>query len=179
MKQKILFGVCLLFGLMLINSGFNKFFNYMPMPEDMPESMTKLIADPTICTNVFVQQTPYVLPVSPSASAYSLVSNSSNLYVDDNAIPGSPITIIAFQPGNYTITLTTSNSCGSSEAIIYVTAENCGNGGFEFMTYPNPATSTITIESISKTISTSEEETSKSQEKYFEIYNFNAEIVLK
>lgn len=44
MKQKILFGVCLLFGLMFINAGLNKFFNYMPMPEDMPESMTKLMA---------------------------------------------------------------------------------------------------------------------------------------
>ena len=37
MKNKILFGVSLLFGLMMINSGFNKFFNYMPMPE-VPEA---------------------------------------------------------------------------------------------------------------------------------------------
>lgn len=44
MKKKILFGVCLLFGLMFINSGFNKFFNYMPMPKDLPESMLKLMA---------------------------------------------------------------------------------------------------------------------------------------
>lgn len=43
MKQKILFGVCLLFGLMFINAGLNKFFNYMPMPEDMPESMMKVM----------------------------------------------------------------------------------------------------------------------------------------
>ena len=33
MKKKVLFGVSLLFGLMMINSGFNKFLNYMPMPE--------------------------------------------------------------------------------------------------------------------------------------------------
>jgi uncharacterized membrane protein YphA (DoxX/SURF4 family) len=39
MKKKILFGVSLLFGLMFINSGLNKFFNYMPMPKDMPEDM--------------------------------------------------------------------------------------------------------------------------------------------
>lgn len=39
MKKKILFVVSLLFGLMFINSGLNKFFNYMPMPEDMPENM--------------------------------------------------------------------------------------------------------------------------------------------
>ncbi|MTI21494.1 DoxX family membrane protein [Fulvivirga sp. RKSG066] len=39
MKSKILFVVCLLFGLMFINAGLNKFFQYMPMPEDMPEKL--------------------------------------------------------------------------------------------------------------------------------------------
>lgn len=43
MKKKILFVLSLLFGLMFINSGLNKFFNYMPMPKNMPESMTKLM----------------------------------------------------------------------------------------------------------------------------------------
>jgi putative oxidoreductase len=43
MKKKILFGVSLLFGLMFINSGLNKFFNYMPMPEDMPENVMKVM----------------------------------------------------------------------------------------------------------------------------------------
>lgn len=42
MKQKILFVVALLFGLMFVNSGLNKFFNYMPMPDDMPEDMMKM-----------------------------------------------------------------------------------------------------------------------------------------
>lgn len=37
MKKKILFVLCLLFGLMFINAGLNKFFNYMPPPKDMPE----------------------------------------------------------------------------------------------------------------------------------------------
>ena len=41
MKKKILLGVSILFGLMFINSGLNKFFNYMPMPKDMPENMMK------------------------------------------------------------------------------------------------------------------------------------------
>jgi putative oxidoreductase len=44
MKKKILFIVSLLFGLMFINSGLNKFFNYMPMPKDMPENMMKLFS---------------------------------------------------------------------------------------------------------------------------------------
>ncbi|KHJ36710.1 DoxX [Pedobacter glucosidilyticus] len=44
MKSKILFVLSLLFGLMFINAGLNKFFNYMPMPEDIPEAMVKLMA---------------------------------------------------------------------------------------------------------------------------------------
>jgi putative oxidoreductase len=43
MKNKILLVVSILFGLMFINAGLNKFFNYMPMPEDMPENMVKLM----------------------------------------------------------------------------------------------------------------------------------------
>lgn len=43
MKKKILFVISLLFGLMFINSGLNKFFNYIPVPEDMPENMVKLM----------------------------------------------------------------------------------------------------------------------------------------
>jgi len=39
MKKKILFVLSLLFGLMFINAGLNKFLNYMPIPEDMPEAL--------------------------------------------------------------------------------------------------------------------------------------------
>lgn len=39
MKNKILTGLCILFGLMMVNSGLNKFFNYMPMPEMTEETM--------------------------------------------------------------------------------------------------------------------------------------------
>ena len=42
MKSKILFVLCLLFGLMFINAGLNKFFNYMPPPDDMPEDTMKM-----------------------------------------------------------------------------------------------------------------------------------------
>jgi len=44
MKSKILFVICLLFGLMFINAGLNKFLNYLPMPKDLPESMTKVMS---------------------------------------------------------------------------------------------------------------------------------------
>ncbi|MDC6385827.1 DoxX family membrane protein [Flagellimonas taeanensis] len=41
MKNKILFILALLFGLMFANAGLNKFLNYMPMPEEMPEALLK------------------------------------------------------------------------------------------------------------------------------------------
>jgi uncharacterized membrane protein YphA (DoxX/SURF4 family) len=43
-KTKVLFVLSLLFGLMLINAGLDKFFHYMPMPKDMPEKMMKAFA---------------------------------------------------------------------------------------------------------------------------------------
>jgi len=41
MKKKIILVVSILFGLMFINAGLNKFFNYIPVPADMPEKMMK------------------------------------------------------------------------------------------------------------------------------------------
>ncbi|MGJ8661652.1 MAG: DoxX family membrane protein [Bacteroidota bacterium] len=41
MKSKILLVLNVLFGLIFINSGLNKFFNYMPMPEEMPAKMAE------------------------------------------------------------------------------------------------------------------------------------------
>jgi putative oxidoreductase len=43
MKNKILFVVSLLFGLMFINAGLNMFLHYMPMPKDMPEPMANFM----------------------------------------------------------------------------------------------------------------------------------------
>jgi uncharacterized membrane protein YphA (DoxX/SURF4 family) len=43
MKNKILFVLCVLAGLMFINAGLNKFFQYMPMPKDMPDKMVKVM----------------------------------------------------------------------------------------------------------------------------------------
>jgi putative oxidoreductase len=42
MKKKILFVASLLFGLMFINAGLNKFFNYLPVPPDLPEALVKV-----------------------------------------------------------------------------------------------------------------------------------------
>ena len=41
MKNKIIFVLSLLFGLMFINAGLNKFFYYMPIPENLPENLQK------------------------------------------------------------------------------------------------------------------------------------------
>lgn len=41
MKQKILNILSILFGLMMLNGGFNKFLNYMPVPDDLPEPIMK------------------------------------------------------------------------------------------------------------------------------------------
>ncbi|HZW63907.1 MAG TPA: DoxX family protein [Flavobacteriaceae bacterium] len=41
MKNKILTVLSILFGLLLINGGLNKFFNYMPTPEDLNPELVK------------------------------------------------------------------------------------------------------------------------------------------
>src|SRR5690606_12901833 len=42
MKNKILTVLCIVFGLMMVNAGLNKFINYMPMPE-MSEEMMRIM----------------------------------------------------------------------------------------------------------------------------------------
>ncbi|EMR02547.1 DoxX family protein [Cesiribacter andamanensis] len=55
MKQKITFVICLLFGLMFINAGLNKFFHYMPVPDDLPAALTSM--------NTALQSIGWVLPL--------------------------------------------------------------------------------------------------------------------
>jgi len=42
MRKKILLVVSILFALVFINSGLNKFFNYMPVPDDLPPKMMEV-----------------------------------------------------------------------------------------------------------------------------------------
>ena len=42
MKHKIIFVLSLLTGLLMINAGLNKFLNYIPIPEDLPENMKRV-----------------------------------------------------------------------------------------------------------------------------------------
>ena len=41
MKQKIYNVFCTLFGLLLINGGLDKYFHYMPVPENLPAELIK------------------------------------------------------------------------------------------------------------------------------------------
>ncbi len=41
MKSKILNILSVLFGLLLMNGGLDKFFHYMPVPESLPEAVTR------------------------------------------------------------------------------------------------------------------------------------------
>ena len=43
-KSKVLFVIILLFGLMFINAGLNKFLNYMPTPEKLPAKMLQAMS---------------------------------------------------------------------------------------------------------------------------------------
>jgi putative oxidoreductase len=43
MKKKFILIVSILFGLMFINAGLSKFFNYIPLPEDIPRNLTRLM----------------------------------------------------------------------------------------------------------------------------------------
>lgn len=42
MKKKILFVLSILFGLIFINAGLNKFFYYMPVPDDLPAEVLRV-----------------------------------------------------------------------------------------------------------------------------------------
>ncbi|WP_075344532.1 T9SS type A sorting domain-containing protein [Tenacibaculum agarivorans] len=151
--------------------------------------------DPKICANVFKQDESYILPVSPGADSYRLTSNSPYLTVDNVVTPGHGINISASRPGNYRITLTTRNSCGSQQATIYVTAERCGDDGGGlgfpalFSAYPNPVSETLTIQNraseekilsrSSRSLRTINNNDISNKNSYYEVYNFNAKLIEK
>lgn len=55
MKNKILNAVSIIFSLLLINGGLNKFLNYMPVPEDLP---AELLSD-----NVALMEIVWLMPL--------------------------------------------------------------------------------------------------------------------
>lgn len=62
MRKKILAVVSALLGLLLINAGLNKFFFYMPVPEDLSEGLKQI--------NQAVDQIGFLLPLIGAAELF-------------------------------------------------------------------------------------------------------------
>ena len=59
MKKKILNILSIVFGLLLINGGLAKFFNYMPVPTNLPEAVVK--------DNAALMEISWLMPLIASA----------------------------------------------------------------------------------------------------------------
>jgi len=137
-----------------------------------PYALTNPAED--VCTNVYFQD-PYILPVSPGADNYDLVSNSPFLTLHNNCCVPGEIYLFASRAGNYTLTLTTTNGCGNTQSIVYVTAVRCGGGGGFFMTvYPNPSTHQVHIEQTKEATPSSRKEPL-----VIEVYNTVQDMVFR
>ena len=125
---------------------------------------------PPICAGqILPKDDEYILPPSPGAEQYRLVSNHPNLLIDlKNEITfsdnnnGRPILFTARAAGSYSATLYVTNSCGTSSSILFITARSfrdCENIDPFFtqknnldleiskkLLYPNPAKQQVTID---------------------------------
>jgi len=140
----------------------------------------------TICTNLR-DGNDYTLPASPGATSYQLISSSNNLRMNGTTnltFTTAPrlINFRATVAGNYTVTINTTNACGTSTATFPVVAQFCSTGGrssFLYAIYPNPASSEIFIsydeeitENGFKTNSVTENESIRT-----ELYDFGGNLV--
>jgi hypothetical protein len=109
---------------------------------------------PDLCINIRGGEEIYVLPVSAGATSYTLSSSSTNLRINGGTsafTTGVAPLNIRFRstvPGNYTVTLTTTNACGSTATNFTVVARNCSTGGGRdrmYMVYPNPVDTELNI----------------------------------
>ena len=106
MKNKILFVVCLLFGLMFINAGLNKFFNYMPMPKDIPEPMLKVMGAimqiswllPLVGVIEIVGGLLFIIPKYRALGAIIILPVMTGILLTNiiNAPSGLPIALVLF-----------------------------------------------------------------------------------
>ncbi len=134
--------------------------------------------EPVICSNVLPQEDLFSLPVSPGAETYHLTSNSPFLTVTGYVNPEEGVFLYASRPGNYTLTLTTSNACGSKQSTIFVTAISCGGPGGLFSVYPNPSTETLNIEKIYSTTNNLNS-ISYNQNTIYNLYDFKMNLISK
>jgi len=109
-------------------------------------------AVPTVCVNLRDGNN-YLLPASQGAASYQLISSSPNLRMNGTTnltFTTAPymINFRALVAGNYTVTIKTTNICGTTTATFPVNAQNCSTGGrnsASYAVYPNPASSVIYI----------------------------------
>jgi putative oxidoreductase len=100
MKNKIFFVIYLLFGLLFINGGLNKFFNYMPMPENSPAEGMKDYAAmleiswlmPLLATAEIIGGILFIMPKTRALGALMIVPVMAgilcaHIFVDTSALP--------------------------------------------------------------------------------------------
>jgi len=87
MKNKIFMGVRILFGLMMVNSGLNKFFNYMDLPA-MTEAAGDLMGAFAVSTYLF----PLIALVEIGAGALLITKKYNAL----GAVIMMPVTVNIF-----------------------------------------------------------------------------------
>ncbi len=100
MKMKILLVVGILFGLMFINAGLNKFFNYIPVPADLPEKMMKAMTAmmainwlmPLIAVAEIIGGTLFMIPKFRALGAIVIFPVMvgillTNIYIDQSGLP--------------------------------------------------------------------------------------------
>ena len=150
-------------------------------------------ATPTICTNIRGSVNDYLLPISPGAESYQLTSSSSSLRMNGTtslSFTSAPflINFRALVPGNYTVTIQTTNACGTSTASFPVRAEFCpgGGGNSRYSVFPNPASSEISIGEAKDSLSDNfnsgfinygSESMTTDEPLTMEIYDFNGNLV--
>jgi uncharacterized membrane protein YphA (DoxX/SURF4 family) len=103
MKNKILFVLCLLTGLMFINAGLNKFFNYMPMPKDMPAKMVDAMGAimkigwlmPLVGTFEVIGGLLFIIPRTRPLGAIILVPLLAGILLSNISISPSGLPLVA------------------------------------------------------------------------------------
>ncbi|PKP34890.1 MAG: DoxX family protein [Bacteroidetes bacterium HGW-Bacteroidetes-17] len=106
MKNKIILIFSLLFGLMFINAGLNKFLNYMPVPDDLPESMLKIMGAfmtigwlmPLVAVVEIVGGILFILPKTRALGAIVILPIMVGILLTHivNAPSGLPIATVLF-----------------------------------------------------------------------------------
>ena len=105
MKQKIIFVLSLLFGLMFINAGLNKFFNYLPAPKNLPESLQKMMAAfmqiswlmPLVGVAEVVAGLLFIIPKTRALAALMIFPVMIGILLTNLAVPsGLPIALALF-----------------------------------------------------------------------------------